>query len=91
MKCKVIKPFSSRNLVLIANLHGAKRLRIPSKINLHLLLFNSFFPSVPHKKQMNDSTLDLFTEHEDAQDATIEELAAALEITVDYYIAEFMC
>jgi hypothetical protein len=39
---------------------------------------------------MNDSTLDLFTEHEDTQDATIEELAAALEITVDYYIAEFM-
>jgi hypothetical protein len=39
---------------------------------------------------MNDSTLDLFTEHEDTQDATIEELAAELEITVDYYITEFM-
>jgi len=39
---------------------------------------------------MNDSTLDLFSEHEDTQDATIEELAAALEVTVDYYIAEFM-
>lgn len=39
---------------------------------------------------MNDSTLDLFTEHEDTEDATIEELAAELEVTVDYYIAEFM-
>jgi hypothetical protein len=39
---------------------------------------------------MNDSTLDLFTEHEDTQDATIEELAAELEVTVDYYMAEFM-
>jgi hypothetical protein len=39
---------------------------------------------------MNDSTLDLFTDHNDTEDATIEELAAALEITVDYYIAEFM-
>jgi hypothetical protein len=39
---------------------------------------------------MNDSTLDLFTDHEDAEDATIEELAAALEITVDYFLAEFV-
>jgi len=39
---------------------------------------------------MNDSTLDLFTEHEDTEDATIEELAAELEVTVDYYMAEFM-
>ena len=39
---------------------------------------------------MNDSTLDLFSEHEDTQDATIEELAAELEVTVDYYMAEFM-
>lgn len=39
---------------------------------------------------MNDSTLDLFTDHEDTEDLTIEELAAALEITVDYYLAEFV-
>ncbi len=39
---------------------------------------------------MNDSTLDLFTEHEDTEELTIEELAAELEVTVDYYMAEFM-
>jgi hypothetical protein len=39
---------------------------------------------------MNDSTLDLFSEHEDTEDATIEELAAYYEVTCDYYIAEFM-
>lgn len=145
MKCKVIKPFSSRNLVLIANLLGVKQSKLPSKINLHLLLFDSFstfnqswkssfsntatlatskrflqslsikhwlktlvillvtsssilnlfitdslLPSVPHKTIMNDSTLDLFTDHPDTEEPTIEELAAALEITVDYYLAEFV-
>ena len=39
---------------------------------------------------MNDSTLDLFSNHPDTEEPTIEDLAAALEITVDYYIAEFM-
>ena len=44
---------------------------------------------------MNDSTLDLFCEHEDAQYADkyameLEEKAAALEITVDYLLMEFM-
>jgi len=44
---------------------------------------------------MNDSTLDLFCEHEDAQYADeyameLEEKAAALEITVDYFMLEFM-
>jgi hypothetical protein len=39
---------------------------------------------------MNDSTLDLFAEHDETEDATVEELAAALEITVDYYLAEFV-
>jgi hypothetical protein len=42
---------------------------------------------------MNDSTLDLFCDHEDSknhEDMTIEERAAALEITCDYYIAEFI-
>jgi hypothetical protein len=39
---------------------------------------------------MNDSTLDLFTEHEDTQDATIEELAALYEVTCDYILMEFI-
>lgn len=39
---------------------------------------------------MNDSTLDLFTDHPDAEDATIEELAALYEVTCDYYLAEFV-
>jgi hypothetical protein len=44
---------------------------------------------------MNDSTLDLFCQHEDDRDADqfgmeIEMKAAILEVTVDYYMAEFM-
>lgn len=43
---------------------------------------------------MNKSTLDLFCDHEDNReqdlDLEIERLAAELEITVDYYMAEFM-
>lgn len=46
---------------------------------------------------MHKSTLDLFSQHEDerneiddAFDAALEERAAELEITVDYYIAEFL-
>ena len=51
---------------------------------------------------MNDSTLDLFCEHEDTEDEEdelseaelfsmeIEMKAALLEITVDYYMMEFM-
>jgi hypothetical protein len=46
---------------------------------------------------MHKSTLDLFSEQEDnrneideAFDSALEERAAALEITVDYYIAEFL-
>jgi hypothetical protein len=43
---------------------------------------------------MHESTLDLFCEHESAQLADefaleLEAKAAELEITVDYYIAEF--
>jgi hypothetical protein len=46
-------------------------------------------------KFMTDSTLDLFCQHEDAQMAEeyameLEAKAAELEITVDYYIAEFL-
>ena len=38
---------------------------------------------------MHDSTLDLFCEQ--AENApTLEELAAQLEVTVDYYLEEFV-
>jgi hypothetical protein len=44
---------------------------------------------------MNDSTLDLFCQHEDDRFADeyameIEQKAAELEVTVDYYVMEFM-
>ena len=47
------------------------------------------------QRKMHDSTLDLFCEHESAEYADeyakeIEMLAAELEVTVDYYMAEFM-
>jgi hypothetical protein len=38
---------------------------------------------------MEETSLDLFVEHKDTQDATVEELAAFWEVTVDYYLAEF--
>jgi len=44
---------------------------------------------------MNDSTLDLFCQHEDERFADdyameMEQKAAQLEVTVDYYMMEFM-
>lgn len=41
---------------------------------------------------MNDSTLDLFCEHESADQFALEleAKAAELEIPVDYYMEEFM-
>lgn len=44
---------------------------------------------------MNDSTLDLFCQHEDESFADeyameLERKASSLEITVDYFIQEFM-
>jgi hypothetical protein len=46
---------------------------------------------------MNKSTLDLFCDHEDerneiddAFDMALEEEASKLEVTVDYYIEEFL-
>ena len=40
---------------------------------------------------MNETTLDLFEQKADEEaDMTIEQIAASLEITVDYYVAEFM-
>lgn len=45
--------------------------------------------------EMHDSTLDLFCQHEDTKYADeyameIEQKAAELEVTVDYYMMEFM-
>lgn len=47
------------------------------------------------QRKMHDSTLDLFCEHESVECADeyateIEQKAAELEVTVDYYIQEFM-
>jgi hypothetical protein len=47
------------------------------------------------EQQMHESTLDLFCDHESAEHADeyameIERKAAELEITVDYYMMEFM-
>ena len=46
-------------------------------------------------KTMKDTTLDLFCEHQEKKDAEefaleLEQKAAELEITVDYYMMEFM-
>jgi len=56
-----------------------------------------FILSTIFEQKMHKSTLDLFSQHEDerneiddAFDAALEERAAELEITVDYYIAEFL-
>lgn len=46
---------------------------------------------------MHESTLDLFCDHEDqkneidnAFDMALEELASKLEVTVDYFMMEFL-
>jgi hypothetical protein len=39
---------------------------------------------------MTDDVLDLFCEHPDCEDATIEELSAHFEVTCDYYLMEFV-
>ena len=46
-------------------------------------------------KVMHDSTMDMFCEHEEERQAEqfaneIEQKAAELEVTVDYYMMEFM-
>lgn len=56
------------------------------KFILHLLV---------NQNKMHESTLDLFCEHESAEYADeyameIEEKAKSLEVTVDYYMMEFM-
>ncbi len=39
---------------------------------------------------MTDESLDLFCNHSDCTDATLEELALYYEVTVDYILMEFM-
>ena len=44
---------------------------------------------------MNNSTLDLYTQHNEEDNDndemnSIEEIASQLEVTVDYYMMEFM-
>ncbi len=39
---------------------------------------------------MNDSTLDLFSEHPDTEDVSLEDIANLMEITVDYLLMEFV-
>lgn len=58
-------------------------------------LVNLWYHTCMKDKFMHQSTLDLFCEHADAQMAEeyameLEAKAAELEITVDYYIAEFL-
>jgi hypothetical protein len=56
------------------------------KFILHLLV---------NQNKMHDSTLDLFCEHQEQQDADefatyVEELASTYEVTCDYIIQEFI-
>ena len=49
----------------------------------------------PHSDFMHESTLDLFCQEDDEQCAVeyameLEQKAAELEVTVDYYMAEFL-
>ena len=53
-----------------------------------------FSMQITHE-MMFDSTLDLFCEHDDAEYADefameLEQKATELEVTVDYYMMEFM-
>lgn len=57
-------------------------------------MFNFIFYKLFGKKKMHESSLDLFCEEEsdeyaDEYSKEIELKAAELEITVDYYLAEF--
>jgi hypothetical protein len=58
-------------------------------------MFKFILYTIFQQNKMHESTLDLFCEHEDAKFADeytkeIEMLAAENEVTVDYYMAEFM-
>jgi len=58
-------------------------------------MFKFILHKLFNQRKMHDSTLDLFCNHESADYADefameIERKAAELEVTVDYYMAEFM-
>ena len=58
-------------------------------------MFKFILHTIFQQNKMHDSTLDLFCQHEDAKCADeyameLEEKAAELEVTVDYYMMEFM-
>lgn len=58
-------------------------------------MFKFILHTIIQQTKMHESTLDLFCEHEsvacaDEYAMEIERKAAELEITVDYYMMEFM-
>lgn len=58
-------------------------------------MFKFIFYILFDQRKMHDSTLDLFCEHESAEYADeysmeIERKATELEVTVDYYLMEFV-
>jgi len=58
-------------------------------------MFKFIINTIFQQNKMHDSTLDLFCQHEDESIAEefameIEMKAAMLEVTVDYYMMEFM-
>jgi hypothetical protein len=58
-------------------------------------MFKFIFRTLFDQRKMHDSTLDLFCEHEDEMYADeftreLEMKAAELEVTVDYYLMEFV-
>lgn len=58
-------------------------------------MFKFILYTMVNQRKMHDSTLDLFCNHESAEYADeyameIEEKAKLLEVSVDYYMAEFM-
>ena len=58
-------------------------------------MFKFILYTIFQQNKMHESTLDLFCEHEDTKYADeyakeIEMLAAKNEVTVDYYMAEFI-
>ena len=58
-------------------------------------MFKFILHTLFDQRKMHDSTLDLFCKHESAEYADeyameIEEKAKSLEVTVDYYLMEFV-
>jgi hypothetical protein len=58
-------------------------------------MFKFILYTIFQQNKMHDSTLDLFCDHEsfeyaDEYSTELERKAAELEVTVDYYMMEFM-